>query len=157
MIRVVSPIDHFGRALGSLPFVHPMVDYIHKSSRSDTEVSKQRRVTEFDIQDINTWYQTFGSTAKIFGGLGGSAMTTALMVVVKTNWYYIVFCDGNAVYMVPYKEGEGLKSFQADLQKKDVVSLRHAPDRYKAEVAPDYQEFYKSLIVKKLVASVKVD
>lgn len=145
MLRVDSSIHHFGLAVGSLPFVHPMVHYIYKSPRNDTEVSKQRRVTEYDIEDITTWYQTFGSTATIFGGVGGAAMTRAMMVVIKTKWYYIVFCNGVAVYMVPIKPENDIQLFLTDMQNKRLNSLRYAPEQYGAEVAPDLVDFYKSL------------
>jgi hypothetical protein len=97
-------------------------------------VMKTRRPREDDVE-VYLFPQTWGSTALGYGGIGGSAMTTAYTVVVMN-------CNDVCVYFgasgfLAYKfnmrnlSTEGLDRFQNDLITHNIADCREYVKRYK--------------------------
>lgn len=60
-----------------------------------------REMHTFEIEQIEMWQQTWGSTALGFGGFGGAAMTTANVIVVTHNGESCVYFGSRFAYRAP--------------------------------------------------------
>lgn len=66
----------------------------------------------FEAMDVQVWPQIYGSTAGPWGGIGGSAMTSFLTVVVECpNWSRdaFVYLAGKFAYAVDARDNEWLR------------------------------------------------
>lgn len=80
-----------------------------------------------DILDIETFSQTWGSTALGFGGVGGDALTTASTTVIRIpNDRYVVFFGSELAYVVE----NPTKEFFEDLQNRRMTDCQTAKKRY---------------------------
>lgn len=80
-----------------------------------------------DILSIETFSQTWGSTALGFGGWGGQAMTTANTTVIRfTDGQYAVFFGSQPAYVVKYPS----KEFHEDLLNRRMADCLTAAKRY---------------------------
>jgi hypothetical protein len=68
----------------------------------DTKVEKTRKHTDYDMTVAAMFPQTWGSTALGFGGVGGQAITTAYVVIVKSNLTgeWAVYFGGRLAYVI---------------------------------------------------------
>lgn len=109
----------------------PDIEYFYRRPGQDEPGEKRtRRPTERDVQ-ITSFYQTWGSTATMFGGMGGAAMTTAMTVVVfcRIAGTWAVYCNGDHAYNVPLT---GSCAFPEDLKLHNLVGRREAATTYGA-------------------------
>lgn len=80
-----------------------------------------------DILSIETFSQTWGSTALGFGGWGGQAITTANTTVVRLgNGQYPVFFGSGLAYVVE----NPTKEFFEDLQNRRMADCQTAAKKY---------------------------
>lgn len=90
----------------------------------DTQLEKAQSK---DIVSFHAFYQTWGSTALGFGGLGCSAMTAALTTVIQTKDHkYYVFFDDRLAYCVEKPNEE----FFNDFHKQNMKSCSKAAQAY---------------------------
>jgi hypothetical protein len=105
------------------------------SIKNDTvpKIKKTRRVYDYEVEVV-MFPQTWGSTALGYGGIGGSAMTTAYTVVVSYNGYYCVYfgSSGRLAYTVDrIRNGsDGCQRFIEDMYQQNVADC-HDVVRYK--------------------------
>ena len=59
-----------------------------------------RRPTEHDIDSVEQFQQTWGSTALGFGGIGGASMTTATTTIIRYRNWIVVYFGGRFAYKV---------------------------------------------------------
>lgn len=85
--------------------------------------TKTRRPLEDEI-DLYAFPQTWGSTALGFDGIGGSAMTTAMTVVVVHRRNASVYFGGRHAYTVENFNGQLIEDIAAH-SVKDVASSGH--------------------------------
>ncbi len=79
------------------------------------------------IVECDIFSQTWGSTALGFGGMGGSALTTAFTTIMKTgDGIYHVFFDGCLAYEVDNPTDE----FFEDKERHMMVACADAEGRY---------------------------
>lgn len=97
-------------------------------------VMKSRRPREDELE-VYLFPQTWGSTALGYGGIGGSAMTTAYTVVVMCiNDVCVYFgASGYLAYKFNMRKLsiEGLDRFQRDLNTNNMADCREYATRYK--------------------------
>lgn len=96
------------------------------------ETKKNRRPREEDIE-VYMFLQTWGSTALGYGGVGGSAMTTAYTVVVSMHDAACVYFGGDRLaYKIDFNSLsiEGMDRFQHDLNTHNMADCRECV-RYK--------------------------
>lgn len=80
-----------------------------------------------DILDIQTFSQTWGSTALGFGGIGGNALTTANTTVIRLgNGQWPVFFGSRLAYVVE----NPTKEFYKDLLNRRMADCQTAAKRY---------------------------
>lgn len=80
-----------------------------------------------DILSIETFSQTWGSTALGFGGWGGQAITTANTTVIRLgNGQWPVFFGGKLAYVVE----NPTKEFHEDLLNRRMADCQTAAKRY---------------------------
>lgn len=89
--------------------------------RFDYKTKTRPTIDDFDIY---TFEQTWGSTALGFGGVGGSAMTTArtyVLVPESDEQKCFVYFAGRFAYAVDYSE-----KFMTDVYNKNMESVARA-------------------------------
>lgn len=99
----------------------------------DTVLSRYKRT---EILNVNIFSQTWGSTALGFGGIGGSAMTSAYTTVLECfvehqdskgeHHIWLVFFAGSIAYAVENPTEEFFK----DLASGNMASCAEARGRY---------------------------
>lgn len=74
--------------------------------KADTDYWKSSVVTYWNNIEIHVSYQTWGSTACGWGGMGGSAMTTAMNFIVYNLYlkHAFVYWSGELAYICPIDE-----------------------------------------------------
>ena len=99
---------------------------IEKDILSRIDYSKENKHFRVSVDDfaMNIFEQTWGSTALGFGGIGGSAMTTAntyVFIPVACHQNCFVYFDGRFAYQVPYSE-----SFMEDVKNHSMKSVNQS-------------------------------
>lgn len=61
---------------------------------------RKRRPEEHEVE-VTMFYQTWGSTALGFGGIGGAAMTSAPTIIIACGRDAAVYFGGRLAYIVP--------------------------------------------------------
>lgn len=96
----------------------------------DLFFKKVRRPRD-DETEVFMFPQTWGSTALGYGGIGGSAMTTAYTVVISSGISYCVyFGSGRLAYKVDVTRVKS--EFLNDLNNHNMASVSEAKGRYSA-------------------------
>lgn len=99
---------------------------IEKDILSRIDYSKENKHFRVSVDDfaMNIFEQTWESTALGFGGIGGSAMTTAntyVFIPVACHQNCFVYFDGRFAYQVPYS-----KSFMEDVKNQSMKSVNQS-------------------------------
>lgn len=99
---------------------------IEKDILSRIDYSKENKHFRVSVDDfaMNIFEQTWESTALGFGGIGGSAMTTAntyVFIPVACHQNCFVYFDGKFAYQVPYS-----KSFMEDVKNHSMKSVNQS-------------------------------
>lgn len=89
----------------------------------------KRRPHEHEIE-VYSFPQTWGSTALGFGGIGGSAMTTALTVVVMCGREACVYFGGSFAYRIK----DANDRFFEDMRSHNMSEVHGAVKAYSREV-----------------------
>jgi hypothetical protein len=96
-------------------------------------ITKTRRVYDYEVEVV-MFPQTWGSTTLGYGGVGGSAMTTAYTVVVSYVGYYCVYfgSSGRLAYMIDTNKisSEGRYRFIEDMYQQNMAECQNVA-RYK--------------------------
>jgi aspartate aminotransferase-like enzyme len=92
-------------------------------SRDQSEFTRRPDLSELEIYSFP---QTWGSTALGFDGIGGSAMTTALTVVVMHGVEACVYFGGSFAYRIE----DINEAFRADMQRYDMKPVTGARKLY---------------------------
>lgn len=93
-------------------------------------LKKVRRPRD-DETEVYMFPQTWGSTALGYGGIGGSAMTTAYTVVISSGRSYCVyFGPGRLAYKVDISRAN--PAFFNDLKNHTMASVSEAKGKYSA-------------------------
>lgn len=155
-MRVETPIEDYARSImRALEVDLPAITY-QRRVRPDFYDPKtnqppwnmwpsedaSRRPDSHDIVDVRSFYRQFGSTATMFGGIGGAAMTTALVVVVMGIKTACVYCGGNHVYTVD--DYRGNQAFMADLNNLSLRDRKQAVEKYGATF-PDMEKWLRAM------------
>ena len=139
-MRLGNPVEAVSNAMGAA--LHrdlPDIDYEDrdwiefKKTGKDVRIKKTRRPYDDDIV-VYVFPQTWGSTALGYGGMGGSAITTAYTVVVNHNRLYCVYFGcSRLAYRVDLSEisNNGHENFLADVKDYILADCRTAATRYK--------------------------
>jgi predicted Fe-S protein YdhL (DUF1289 family) len=89
-------------------------------------LTKTRRVYSDEIE-VTMFPQTWGSTATGYGGIGGSAMTSAYTIIVcyKRTTYCVYFGCGRLAYRVTWADmsPEGRENFLNDMAARNMASV----------------------------------
>jgi hypothetical protein len=96
------------------------------------EIKKSRRPRDEDVE-VFMFHQTWGSTTLGYGGVGGSAITTAYTVVISLHGAACVYFGGDRLaYRLDFNElsAEGRKRFNDDIRSHDMADCRECV-RYK--------------------------
>lgn len=110
----------------NLSVIHYESKQWHESKVRGEDVfeHKTRNPRKDEFAVVAMFPQTWGSTALGFGGIGGSAMTTAYTVVIQAQHGYsrevLVYFGGRFAYRI----GEPNEIFWEDLANKFVASIR---------------------------------
>jgi aspartate aminotransferase-like enzyme len=96
-------------------------------SKNKSEFTRRPDLSELEIYSFP---QTWGSTALGFDGIGGSAMTTALTVVVMLGVEACVYFGGSFAYRIE----EINDFFRADMQRYDMKAVTGARKLYETSV-----------------------
>ncbi|MEI7997809.1 MAG: hypothetical protein WCH01_23240 [Methylococcaceae bacterium] len=85
-------------------------------------IDRIRRHAVRDVDVVAMFPQTWGSTALGFGGIGGSAMTTAYTIVIYSQHAHClaIYFGGRFAYLV---DG-GSKQFVTDMQEHSLASVK---------------------------------
>lgn len=126
-----SPVQVMHAALahalyeGFSPIEYEDRDWTHyRETKEDKRIKKVRRPSEYDIEVLAMFAQTWGSTALGFGGVGGQAITSAYVVVIQCMNEFCVYFGGQFAYKVINPS----EAFFEDITKcrmADVKSMRH--------------------------------
>jgi hypothetical protein len=92
-------------------------------SKDKAEVTRRPDLSELEVYSFP---QTWGSTALGFDGIGGSAMTTALMVIVIHGVEACVYFGGSLAYRIE----EINDAFRTDMQRYEMKSVTGARKQY---------------------------
>lgn len=88
---------------------------------------RMQRYKEAGIFEVYVFEQTWGSTALGFGGIGGSALTTAWTHVIMTSdGKYHVFFNGRHAYTIENPTDK----FKSDLVNRYMLSVQEAKELY---------------------------
>jgi predicted Fe-S protein YdhL (DUF1289 family) len=89
-------------------------------------LTKTRRVYSDEIE-VTMFPQTWGSTATGYGGIGGSAMTSAYTIIVcyKMTTYCVYFGCGRLAYRVTWADmtPSGRENFLSDMAARNMASV----------------------------------
>lgn len=95
---------------------------------------KKRRPEPYDIEEVQLWQQTWGSTALGFGGLGGQATTTAhVIVAIGPNRDAAVYFGGRFAYLIEKPNA----TFRDDVFKRTMADVSGAKKRYEEKPSPE--------------------
>lgn len=98
--------------------------------KGDKEATKKksRKHTDYDMQVVNMFPQTWGSTALGFGGIGGAAMTTAYTIILSSNLNgeYLVYFGPQFAYKIIQPSD----AFFEDITKGSMCAVSSAKKRY---------------------------
>ena len=102
------------------------LEYQHRNPGEDPSKNKtkKRRPCIYDIQNVVTFSQMWGSTALGFGGIGGAAMTNALTVCIEGpmgDW--CVYFGGRFAYRIE-RPNEQFRADMLNWRMSDVGSSR---------------------------------
>jgi hypothetical protein len=92
-------------------------------SKDKAEVTRRPDLSELEVYSFP---QTWGSTALGFDGIGGSAMTTALTVIVIHGVEACVYFGGSLAYRIE----EINDAFRTDMQRYEMKSVTGARKQY---------------------------
>jgi aspartate aminotransferase-like enzyme len=92
-------------------------------SKDKVEVARRPDLSELEVYSFP---QTWGSTALGFDGIGGSALTTALTVIVMHGVEACVYFGGSFAYRIE----EINETFRTDMQRYDMKSVTSARKQY---------------------------
>ena len=101
-------------------------DWTHFRDTGEEKYTKMtRRPTAQDFEVYAMFPQTWGSTALGFGGIGGSAMTTAYTVVLHSNYYheFLVYFGGTFAYKVNGRS-KNFEKFRDDINQQNLSDQR---------------------------------
>lgn len=125
-----SAIECLSQSYGHAQFDHnafsPIVEkrkdwQASKNSSVDVFININRPHNEYEIEVDAVFVQTWGSTALGFGGIGGSAMTDAYTVVLRSTYNneYLVYFNG----VFAYKLIKPNKQFFEDIRYKNLEAV----------------------------------
>lgn len=106
------------------PIVEKRKDWqASKNSSVDVFYDVTRKHYEHEIEVDAVFVQTWGSTALGFGGIGGSAMTDAYTIVLRSTYTneYLVYFDGGFAYKLTKPN----KQFFEDIRYKNLESIHN--------------------------------
>lgn len=100
---------------------------INFRNRRTDEIKRTIRPSA-EYVSVEQFPQVWPSTALGFGGIGGSAFTTAYTTIVTLNGYSIsaVYFGGTFAYLVSDLESQ----FRRDVEKRQVLSVLRASQEY---------------------------
>lgn len=106
----------------------PEIQYQYRKpgESPDKNVTKTRRPEEHDVDVLMLWQQMWGSTALGFGGIGGAAMTTADVVLVRTYPSTAIYFGGRLAYVIQNPN----KTFWEDVAARQMCNVSSAKKRY---------------------------
>lgn len=117
-----NPVECLAAAVYSAINNPEIIPDIYREWRGEKE--KQRpHVSDLDVIHFP---QLWGSTALGFGGIGGSAMTTAYTTVVISGENAAVFFNGRHCYSVEKINA----AFSEDLKSRRMEDLKDATEKY---------------------------
>ena len=95
--------------------------YASKQSSVDIYTNVTRLHYENEIEVEAMFIQTWGSTALGFGGIGGSAMTDAYTIILRSTYHheYLVYFNGTFAYKVSKPNGK----FVEDIKNKYLTDV----------------------------------
>lgn len=96
-------------------------------SKDKSEIKRRPQISEIEVYSFP---QTWGSTALGFGGIGGSAMTTALTVIVMHGVEACVYFGGEFAYRID----DINHVFRSDMQLYAMNPVHGARKRYEKTV-----------------------
>ena len=95
-------------------------------NRTVPMLTKTRRVYSDEIE-VTMFPQTWGSTATGYGGIGGSAMTSAYTIIVSymMTTYCVYFGCGRLAYRVTWADmtPSGRENFLSDMAARNMASV----------------------------------
>lgn len=103
----------------------------YHETKEDVRIKKTRRPTEYDMNVVAMFPQTWGSTALGFGGVGGAAITTAYTIVIECYGEYAVYFRGRSAYLIKQPN----QTFFEDMINNRMAKVADAHKRYKKEAA----------------------
>lgn len=135
MQRIQNPVSKLHQSIAHAVYVAaPDVQYEQKDFAQSKELghpvykTKYRRPREDEILVMEMFPQVWASTALGFGGIGGSAMTTAYTIVLMFNDLCMVYFDGRYAYTV--SNSGDTQRFEKDLSTKNLASCSDAKSLY---------------------------
>lgn len=136
-MRADRPLSDLHNALAHAAYegfsVHEYEDRdweAYSKGDKDATKKKSRKHTDYDMQVVNMFTQTWGSTALGFGGVGGAAMTTAYTIILSShlNGEYLVYFGG----LFAYKITRPTDAFYEDIRKGCMTAVSGAKKRYES-------------------------
>lgn len=141
-MRPDSPFDALHTSLASA-CLHDLPDLAYqqlvagkdgKYDAKNPSYETRTRRYHFDEVEVKMFLQSWGSTALGYGGLGGSAITSAYTVVISHGNYYCVYfgSGGRLAYKLDMSKisQSGRMNFFSDISTGDVKSVADARARY---------------------------
>lgn len=105
-------------------------DWAHfNKTKEDRRIQKTRRPTDYDMEVVTMFAQTWSSTALGFGGIGGQAFTSAYVVVIECLSEFAVYFGGRHAYTIERPN----ERFFEDIAKRRMADVSGAQKRYKAD------------------------
>lgn len=100
----------------------------YRKTKEDKRIKKKRKHSEHDVYVFSMFPQTWGSTALGFGGLGGQAITSAYVVVLKStvDRGFCVYFGGRFAYYVEHPNS----TFFDDITKSKMCDVKEFYNRY---------------------------
>ena len=116
-----SPFDAIHNAISNaITYDLPYVEYERRG------VKGSRRPYMHEVEVI-MFPQVWGSTALGYGGIGGSAMTTAYTVIINLDYqdYCVYFGTGDIAYKFNYANAtpEGRENFFKDMNARNMFEV----------------------------------
>lgn len=102
----------------------------YRKTKEDRRVVKSSRHSEYNIAILAMFSQTWSSTALGFGGMGGQAITSAYVIVLKSNQGagYCVYFGGRFAYRIE----EPNAHFYRDIREHQMADVAEAKKLYEA-------------------------
>jgi len=132
-MRISNPIPDLASAIYSatikdLPGIQYIGNYYTKGALAQKPM--MRRPEIYDLEYIELFQQSFGSTSGLFGGIGGQACTTQNIVIVSIGIPpyapVAVYCNGGFAYLI----NKPNNAFLDDIKKRNMVIKSGAMKRY---------------------------